>query len=379
MALLSREFQVFVKPVGAECNLGCLYCYYLEKAELYDASGLTMMQDETLEKYIIRHIEASTEPDISFSWHGGEPSLAGLDFFRKVVKLQQNHLPPDRNIINGIQTNATLLDEEWCKFLADQSFFAGVSIDGPQELHNKYRISKDKRGSFRKTLNGYELLRKHNVQTELLTVVNAENVNFPLEVYGFLKQLGSNYITFLPLVEKKSESDSGDSNISVPAEAFGAFLCKIFDDWVAEDIGMIKIQIIEEAARTAFNQDHTLCIFKKTCGGVPVVEHNGDFYSCDHYVDKEHLIGNINELSLAEMLDSERQKAFGEAKRAGLPRYCLDCEVLDMCNGECPKNRFIRTPSGEPGLNYLCSGYKRLFNHIRPFVDAISEEWGEKN
>jgi len=333
------------------------------------------MSDKILEKYIIRQIEASTEPVISFSWHGGEPVLAGLDFFLKIVKLQQKHRPSGRIIINGIQTNATLLNDDWCKFLASEGFFVGVSIDGPEELHNKFRVLKDKKGSFRKTLYGYELLRKYNVQTELLTVVSGVNVNFPAEVYRFLKQLGSIYITFLPLVERDHLSESGASNISVPSEAFGVFLSTIFDEWADEDIGRIKIQIFEEAARTAFNQEHTLCIFKKSCGSVPVVEHNGDFYSCDHYVDKEHLVGNINEISLAEMLDSDRQKEFGQAKLVDLPEFCLGCEVRDMCNGECPKNRFIHTPAGEPGLNYLCAGYRRFFNHIKPFVEAIAREW----
>jgi uncharacterized protein len=375
---LSREFQVFVKPVGAECNLRCRYCYYLDKADLYNQSGLLRMTDEILEKYIILHLEASTEPDISFSWHGGEPTLAGLDFFRQVVNLQKKLRPSGRNIINGIQTNATFLNDNWCKFLASEGFFVGVSIDGPEELHNKFRVSKNKAGSFRKTLNGFELLKKHNIPTEILTVVNAENVNFPHEVYRFLKQLGSKYMTFLPLVEREPGSHSGASSISVAAEAFGSFLSTIFDDWVNVDIGNIKIQIIEEAARTAFNQEHTLCIFKKTCGGVPVVEHNGDFYSCDHYADKEHLIGNINKKSLIELLETDEQQAFGLAKLITLPEFCLECEVRDMCNGECPKNRFIKSPFGEPGLNYLCPGYKRFFSHVRPFVKAIAEKWNDK-
>jgi uncharacterized protein len=375
---LSREFQVFVKPVGAECNLRCRYCYYLDKADLYNHSGLLRMTDEILEKYIILHLEASTEPDISFSWHGGEPTLAGLDFFRQVVNLQKKLRPSGRNIINGIQTNATFLNDNWCKFLASEGFFVGVSIDGPEELHNKFRVSKNKAGSFRKTLNGFELLKKHNIPTEILTVVNAENVNFPHEVYRFLKQLGSKYMTFLPLVEREPGSHSGASSISVAAEAFGSFLSTIFDEWVNVDIGNIKIQIIEEAARTAFNQEHTLCIFKKTCGGVPVVEHNGDFYSCDHYADKEHLIGNINKKSLIELLETDEQQAFGLAKLITLPEFCLECEVRDMCNGECPKNRFIKSPFGEPGLNYLCPGYKRFFSHVRPFVKAIAEKWNDK-
>ena len=374
----SREFQVFVKPVGAECNLNCLYCYYLDKANMYNQKGSTIMSDEVLEKYIIQQIQANTETDIFFSWHGGEPVKAGLDFFRKVVHLQKEHKPSGRYIINGIQTNATLLNDSWCSFFKEEGFFVGISIDGPEKLHNKFRVSKNNYGSFRRTLKGYELLRKYDVTTELLTVVNSENVKYPLETYNFLKQLGSPFLTFLPLVEKETGSASGVSNISVAPEAFGSFLSSVFDEWVSKDIGRIKIQIIEEAARTAFNQKHSLCIFKKTCGGVPVVEHNGDFYSCDHYVDSDNLIGNICQTSLKDMLDSERQKTFGQAKYNTLPKYCLDCDVIDMCNGECPKNRFMKTPYGEPGLNYLCTGYKRFFNHIRPFVEAIASEWQKR-
>lgn len=333
------------------------------------------MPDTILEKYIVQLIEATTEKNNFFSWHGGEPTLAGLDFFRKTVIIQKKHSPAGSQIINGIQTNATLLNDEWCKFFADEGFFAGVSIDGPEELHNKFRVSKSNMGSFKNTIHGYELLRKYNVPTELLTVVNSENVDYPFEVYRFLKELGSEYLAFLPLVERNCSSDSEASNISVKAEDFGSFLITIFDEWLAEDIGRIKIQIIEEAARTAFNQEHTLCIFKRICGGVPVIEHNGDFYSCDHYVDREHFIGSINDLSLSEMLDSDEQQSFGLAKLNTLPMYCLDCEVREMCNGECPKNRFIKTPTGEPGLNYLCSGYRKFFNHISPFVDMISGEW----
>jgi uncharacterized protein len=378
MTQQSREFQIFIKPVGAECNLRCRYCYYLDKAALNRSQGLNIMPDEILGKYIIQQIEASTETDVFFSWHGGEPTLAGLDFFRKVVKLQRKHKKAGCNIINGIQTNATLLNESWCEFLAGEGFFVGVSIDGPEELHNKFRVSRDNKGSHKKTLKGYELLRKHYVPTELLTVVNSENVRFPIKIYKWLKQLGSTYITFLPLVIKDKGSDSGASNISVPSAEFGSFLNAVFDEWVAKDIGKIKIQIIEEAVRTAFNQEHTLCIFKKRCGGVPVVEQNGDFYSCDHFVDADHLIGNIGQTNLADLLDSERQINFGQAKYTTLPKYCLDCHVLEMCNGECPRNRFIYTPSGEPGLNYLCSGYKQFFTHITPFVETVEAEWRRK-
>jgi uncharacterized protein len=370
-----REFQVLAKPAGADCNLGCSYCYYLKNKKSGEERKLSIMNVRILERYIIQHIEASREPVITFSWHGGEPTLAGIGFFRNVVNIQKRYCPGNRSILNGIQTNATLLNNDWCKFLADEGFIAGVSIDGPEELHNQYRVSKDKKATFMKTISGYELLIRYGVKTELLTVVNGMNVKNPVALYRFLKTLGSGFITFLPLVEGDPESESGAGKLSVTSEAFGNFLIEIFDEWVAGDIGIIKIQVIEEAARRAFNQDHTLCIFKKTCGGVPVVEHNGDFYTCDHYVDKDHLVGNIKEITLAEMLAGDKQTEFGRAKFETLPAYCLTCEVLYMCNGECPKNRFIYTPSGEAGLNYLCSGYRKFFKHITPFVDAISSEW----
>lgn len=375
----SREFQVFIKPVGARCNLSCQYCYYLEKADLYQTDELILMPDSLLEKFVIRLIEATGNKNIFFSWHGGEPTLAGLDFFIRAVGFQKKYKPAGQNIINGIQTNATLLNDDWCNFLCEEGFLVGVSIDGPERFHNNFRVSKTRHGSFKKTMEGYEMLIKHGLQPELLTVVSAENVNYPEEIYRFLKSLGSEYITFLPLVKEEKTSSTGVSPITVPSESFGIFLSTIFDEWVSCDIGRIKIQIIEEAARTAFNQEHTLCIFKESCGGVPVIEQNGNFYSCDHFVNQEHLIGNINTLSLSEMLESPGQIDFGMAKHNTLPQYCIDCDVVKMCNGECPKNRFLLTPSGEPGLNYLCIGYKRFFTHIRPFVDAISIEWSQRS
>ena len=369
----SREFQVFAKPVGSACNLRCSYCYYLGKKSSYPDSGRFLMADDILEKYIIQHIEASTEDIITFSWHGGEPLLAGIGFFKKVLKFQKKYKPAGSTIINGIQTNGTLLDEIWCNFLAENKFLIGISIDGPGEFHNQNRRTLGNNNSFLNVIRGYELLKNHGVLSEILCVVNADNVNHPLIIYNFFKQLGAEYITFLPLVEQDNGSETGVSKKSVPSKDFGMFLSAIFDEWVEKDIGRIKVQIFEEAARTAFNQEHTLCIFKINCGGVPVVEHNGDFYSCDHYIDNEHLLGNIKDKSLSYFLDCDSQKAFGMSKSNTLPRYCTECEVKSMCNGECPKNRFISTPDGESGLNYLCSGYKYFFNHCRPFVAAIAE------
>ncbi len=333
------------------------------------------MDSQVLEKYVIQHIEASTDKVIFFSWHGGEPLLAGTGFFRSLVELQKKHIPPGRKILNGIQTNGTLIDEEWCSFFSEENFIVGTSIDGPQNLHDNNRITHGGKPSFTRALRGFKLLQRFKIETEILCVVNSDNVNHPLETYRFFKELGARYVTFLPLVEQQTGSSDGVSAISVPARAFGEFLCSIFDEWVEKDIGKVKIQIIEEAVRTAFKQEHTLCIFRETCGGVPVVEKNGDFYSCDHYVDSDHLVGNIMTGSLSGFLDSEQQRSFGMLKKTTLPEYCLACDVRTMCNGECPKNRFIRTPDGEKGLNYLCEGYKLFFNHSLPFIESIATVW----
>lgn len=368
---MDREFQIFVKPVGSVCNLRCSYCYYNDKEHLYSGSGLHKMSDEVLEEYIKQHIEATTDNTIMFSWHGGEPSMAGVEFYRKAVTLQKKYQPAGKRILNGIQTNGTLLNDEFCRFLSSEGFIAGISIDGPPELHDIHRADISGKGTSGRVLKGYELLRKYGVTTEILCVVGSHNVNYPLKVYDFFKSLDTAYITFLPLVNRNEDFPRRVTPDSVPSAAFGDFLTVIFDEWLSKDIGHIKIQLFEEVAIRAFDREHTLCILKKTCGGVPVVEFNGDFYSCDHFVDKEHFLGNINDISLSEFLDSPRQKAFGEKKLLTLPRYCLECEVLAMCNGECPKNRFIRTPDGEPGLNYLCEGYRKFFNHCRPFVEAL--------
>ncbi len=379
MVKASREFQVFVKPIGSICNLDCRYCYYLKKERLYPKGESFRMPNEILEEYIIQHIDASPETVIRFSWHGGEPTVLGLDYFREIVALQRKHKPPDRRIANGIQTNGTLLDEDWCRFLATEGFAVGLSLDGTQEMHDRHRVTKDQKPTHEQTMRGYKLLQKHHVYTEILCVVNAHNVQSPLQVYRSFKQMNAQHITFLPMVEPQPDTKDGVSPISVPAEDWGTFLCTIFDEWRDHDIGQVKVQIFEEAARTAFNQEHSLCVFRPTCGDIPVIEHNGDFYSCDHYVDVEHRLGNIKETPLVELLESPAQRAFGEAKLETLPRYCLECEVRAMCNGECPKNRFLKTPDGEPGLNYLCAGYKRFFTHCQPFVSEVAAQWRRQN
>jgi uncharacterized protein len=379
MTRASQDFQIFVKPVGAFCNLDCQYCYYLKKKDLYNNIKLLRMPDDVLEECVVQHIRATTDDVLFFSWHGGEPLLAGLPYFRKIIKLQRKHLPGNKRIINGIQTNGTLINEEWAKFLSKENFIVGISIDGPPELHNLYRLTNNRKASFNQVIKGYKLLQKYKVPSEILCVVNAQNVKQPLSVYRFFKQLGVLYISFLPLVVKHENSESGVSDNTVPAEDFGKFLSAIFDEWQANDIGKIKVQLFEEAARTAFGQEHTLCILKETCGKVPVIELNGDFYSCDHFVDTEHLLGNITKTPFIDLLDNQAQKAFGQAKLDTLPQYCLNCEVRAMCNGGCPKDRFILAPDGERGLNYLCPGLKIFFNHCRPFVTKISELWSKQN
>jgi len=374
MVKASREFQVFAKPIGAICNLDCHYCYYLQKKGLYPEVGDFRMAYDILEEYIIQHIAAFPGPVIRFSWHGGEPTSLGLDYFRKIVELQHRHLPHNRRIDNGIQTNGTLLNEDWCRFLSSEGFAVGLSLDGPRKIHDLYRVTRNGEPTHGQALRGYKLLRQHGINCDILCVVNSHNVQYPDEVYRFFKEIKAPYITFLPLVEPQGDN-VGVSKESVPAEAWGSFLCTIFDEWQNRDIGQIKVQIFEEAARTAFDQEHSLCIFRPVCGDIPVIEHNGDFFSCDHFVDKEHHLGNILETPLVELLESPEQRAFGQAKAGTLPRYCRECEVRAMCNGGCPKNRFIRTPDGEPGLNYLCEGYKRFFTHCMPFVEAVAHQW----
>ena len=372
-----RAFHVMAKPTGAQCNLKCDYCFFLKKDRLYPDSDFRM-SDETMEAYIRQTIEGHSVPEVSIAWQGGEPTLMGLDFFRRAAEVEKKYIKPGMRIENTLQTNGVLIDEEWCKFFHENNFLIGLSLDGPQEMHDRHRVTKDRKPTHEQTMRGYRLLQKHGVYTDILCVVNAHNVQFPLQVYRFFKQINAQNITFLPMVEPQPDS-GGVTPISVPAEAWGAFLCTIFDEWREQDIGRVKVQIFEEAARTAFNQEHSLCIFRPTCGDIPVIEHNGAFYSCDHFVDQEHRLGNITKTPLLELLESPAQTAFGRAKWETLPSFCRECEIRPMCNGECPKNRFLRTPDGEPGLNYLCAGYKRFFTHCQPFVSEVAAHWRRQN
>lgn len=377
MATASREFQVMVKPIAAVCNLDCTYCYYLEKKDLYPKAKLFRMPDDLLESYIAQHIAASPGNMISFSWHGGEATLLGLDYFRRIVELQRKYLPAGRTIRNGMQTNGTMLDDEWCRFLAQERFAIGLSLDGPRELHDCYRYAKNGKATHRQVLQAYRMLRQHGVQTDVLCVVHNLNVRQPGIVYRFFKDLGVEYLQFLPLIVR--DGKGGVTPESVPGDAYGEFLSTIFREWIRNDIGRIVVQNFDEAARPFFGQDHTLCIWRETCGDVVVVEHNGDFYSCDHFVNKAHHLGNVRDTPLVDLLEKPALREFGANKKNKLPKYCRECEVLSLCNGGCPKDRFIKTPDGEEGLNYLCAGLKRYFSYTAPYLKRMGDMWRAKS
>jgi uncharacterized protein len=370
-----REFQVFAKPTGAVCNLDCHYCYYLEKQRLYPNADSFRMDEGLLEEFILQQIGLSSGDVIRFSWHGGEPTTLGLDYFRKIVTLQRKHTPAAKRVVNGLVTNGTLLDEEWCEFLAAEGFAVGLSMDGPAELHDTYRVSRGSKSTHNQVMRGFELLRKHAVPCDILCVVHDKNVRMPRQTYAFFKGIGATYVGFLPAVDCRDDMLSGVGEHTVPADEYGSFLCAVFDEWVRHDIGRILVQIFDEAARPVRGLEHALCIFRPTCGDIPALEHNGDLYSCDHFVEEEYLLGNIREHSLRDFLSSPAHERFGDQKRDSLPHYCRECEVLAMCNGGCPKDRFIRTLDGEPGLNYLCAGFKQFFTHCRPMFEKLVPLW----
>ena len=369
----SREFQVFAKPAGPACNLDCRYCYYLKKRDLYPGTSVYRMPEPLLEEYIRQHIAASPAAEVTFSWHGGEPAVLGVDFFSTVVALQRKHTPPGRRVINGIQTNGVLIDEEWGRFLAEEHFGVGLSLDGPADLHDGYRVNRGGEPTHAHAMRAWEILRRHGIPCDILCVVHDRNVRRPLQVYRFIREMGASYLGFLPIIERVAGSATAVTPESVPPAAFGEFLSTIFDEWIRGDVHRIMVQMFDEAARPSMGLDHSLCIFRPTCGELPVLEHNGDFYSCDHFVNPEHRIGNILETPLVELLDSPAQLAFGNAKRDRLPAMCRRCEFLKMCNGGCPKDRFLTTPEGEPGLNYLCAGFQRFFAHCRRHFERMGE------
>jgi uncharacterized protein len=383
-------FHVMTKPIGPICNLDCSYCFYLEKERLYPGDRHWAMQPEVLESYISSYIAAqpANAPEVHFAWQGGEPTLLGVDFFRNVVSLQQKY-SDGKTIHNALQTNATLINDEWAAFLGESGFLVGVSIDGPRELHDCYRVDKGHAPTFDRVLSGIARLKVHGVEFNTLTVVHRQNALHPLDVYRFLKETGSGFMQFIPVVERKTVQPGSDGLVliqpssSQPAEvtewsveplAYGKFLAAIFDEWVKQDVGRVFIQQFDVALESWLGLQQSLCVFRPTCGSALALEHNGDLYSCDHYVYPEHKLGNLANSDLRQMASSAQQKAFGLAKRDTLPRMCRQCDVRFACNGECPKHRFLTTPDGEPGLNYLCAGYKHFFHHIDPFMQFMASE-----
>jgi uncharacterized protein len=388
---LLPAFHVMTKPVGAICNLDCKYCFYLEKENLYMGTTDWEMPEEILDSYIRQYIQSQKTPVITFAWQGGEPTLLGVDYFRLVVELENKHAN-GKKIENTLQTNGTLLDDRWCEFLAEYRFLVGLSIDGPGELHDCYRVGKGGQPTSQRVLRGIGFLKKHGVEFNTLTVVHQENSLHPLEVYHFLKAAGSGFMQFIPVVERAAEHPhpeglvliSADyqgkarvSDWSVEPTQYGKFLCAIFDEWVRNDVGKYFVQIFDVSLEIWLGWEPSLCVFKRTCGQALALEHNGDLYSCDHFVYPENKLGNIMEQPLGSLVASPQQSKFGGDKRDRLPQYCRTCDVRFACNGECPKHRFVSTPDGQAGLNYLCAGYKLFFRHIDPYMRFMAGELRE--
>lgn len=363
-------FHVMAKPRGAICNLGCEYCYYLPKKALYPG-GTFRMSNQVLKSYVRQYIAAQQVPQVHFAWQGGEPTLMGLDFFRRVVGYQKEAARPGMRIENAIQTNGTLLNDDWCRFFVENHFLVGISLDGPREIHDVYRKDKGNRGTFDRVIHGIRLLKDYQVDFNILTCVSAANAEKPLEVYHFLRdEVGAEFIQFIPIVEWERPTDPQKerklSERSVNGEQYGYFLNSIFDDWLAHDLSKIFVQIFDTSFGHWIGAPGGLCVFQETCGLALVTEHNGDVYSCDHFVEPDCYLGNMLKTPLAEMVGSEKQRQFGLAKRNSLPQYCRSCSFLFACNGGCPKDRTDITPDGEPGLNHLCSGFKTFFTHVDP-------------
>lgn len=374
----ATPFHIMLKPRGPICNLDCKYCYFLSKERLYPGSAFRM-EAELLETYTRQTIGAHRGPEVTFAWQGGEPTLMGLDFFRQAVAYQQQYARPGTRISNTLQTNAVLLDDDWCSFFKEHDFLLGLSLDGPRELHDAYRVDKGGRPTFDRVMHGLRLLQKHEVAFNVLTTVHAANAGQPLRVYSFLRdEVGTQFIQFIPIVERDNETGFQEGNRvterSVQAEQYGAFLLAVFEEWVRRDVGRIFVQIFDVALGAWLGQQPALCIFRETCGDALAMEHNGDLYACDHYVEPDYLLSNIRQQEIVDLVSSEKQQAFGRAKLDTLPDTCRRCDVRFACNGGCPKNRFIDTPDGEPGLNYLCAGYKAFFRHIDSAMQFMARE-----
>ena len=363
------------KPRGAICNLNCAYCYFLSKEHLYPGSNF-QMADNVLEEYTRQYIDAQQVPEVTFTWQGGEPTLMGLDFFRRAVHYQQKHRKPGMRIFNALQTNGVVLDDDWCAFLREHHFLVGLSLDGPPMLHDTYRVDRGGQPTLDRVMRGLTFLKKHRVAFNILTTVHAVNADHPLDVYRFLRdEVRAPFIQFIPIVERDPESGGH----SVTAQQYGDFLIAVFNEWVQFDVGRVFVQIFDSALAAWVGYRPGLCIFEETCGTALVLEHNGDVYSCDHFVELAHKLGNLTVTPLTRLVDSEQQTRFGRAKRDTLPAYCLNCEVRFVCNGGCPKDRIIQTPDGEAGLNTLCQGYRAFFNHIDRPMQGMARELAQRH
>ncbi len=380
-------FNIMLKPAGPACNLNCAYCYYLEKQKLYPDKSYRL-DEGLLEKFIREYIAAQDVPLVSFVWQGGEPTLLGVDYFRKAVELQ-NKYAGGKQIENALQTNGTLLTDTFCEFLKENQFLVGLSIDGPRHLHDLYRVNKQGKPSWDSVMQGVELLKKHGVDFNTMSVINRTTAEHPLEVYRFMKQIGSTFMQFLPIVERiavspeenelrlvhqKFTGEAAVSPWSVTPKQYGDFLTAIFDEWVRQDVGRYYVQMFDVTLANWVGASPGLCVFSETCGTAAVMEHNGDVYTCDHYVYPDHFLGNIKEKPVSTLLASTRQAMFGQAKKSQLPAYCRQCDYLYACHGACPKHRILHSPDGEPGLNYLCKGFKQFFSHVKPYMDFMAKE-----
>ena len=382
----AKPLYVMLKPAGAHCNLACKYCYYLEKNKLYPTAQRHLMSDEMLEQFTREYIEAQTMNQVLFTWHGGEPLLRSIDFYRKALSLQQKYAG-GRRIDNVIQTNGTLLTDEWCEFFAQNHWLVGISIDGPQPDHDHYRLTAAGKPSWKKVMQGIKLLKKHGVEWNAMAVVNAYNANHPMEFYRFFKENGCQFLQFTPIVERQTRHEDGRtlasladkdeiplSEASVTPEQWGYFLSAIFDEWVRKDVGKIFVEIFDCTLANWMGISPGICAYSKECGHAGVMEHNGDVYSCDHFVFPEYKLGNIRDHSLIDMLYGEQQQEFSRLKHSSLPRQCKECDMEFACHGECPKNRFMKDKYGDSGLNYLCPGYYHYYQHVAPYMDYMKQE-----
>jgi uncharacterized protein len=369
-------FHVMAKPTGSRCNLSCDYCFFLKKKYLYPQSDFRM-SDKIMESYIRQTIEAHTSPVVTIAWQGGEPTLMGLNFFRRSIEVIKKNARPGMQIEKTLQTNGVLIDEEWCRFLRDNNFLVGLSADGPKYLHDAYRRDKKGNSVFGKVVNAVRLMQKYNVEFNILCTVNAKNSQHPLEVYRFFRdELKTPYLQFIPIVERKNENGNQEgmalTERSVEPKQYGKFLIEIFDEWVHNDVGSMFVQIFDGVLASYVRGYSSLCIFSPRCGESVALEHNGDVYSCDHFVEPKFLLGNITNTTIGELVSSEKQRSFGDRKYKTLPNYCIKCEFLFTCYGECPKNRVLTSPDGEQGLNWLCNGLKDFFAHTKNHMELLA-------